>query len=54
MACENASKLISLIFPSQTGGDWGSLIGVNMATLFPENVLGEYSREMRDEMRIFD
>ncbi|CRL02365.1 CLUMA_CG015094, isoform A [Clunio marinus] len=25
------------------GGDWGSLIGSNMATMFPENVLGYHS-----------
>lgn len=25
------------------GGDWGSLIGTNIATLFPENVIGFHS-----------
>lgn len=25
------------------GGDWGAFIGSHMATLYPENVLGEFS-----------
>lgn len=25
------------------GGDWGSLIGSNLATLFPENVIGYHA-----------
>jgi hypothetical protein len=37
MVCERI-KSDFIDFP---GGDWGSVIGLNMATLFPESVIGE-------------
>lgn len=33
-------------FRSFAGGDWGSIIGANMATLFPENVLGKLNQKL--------
>ena len=35
--------LINSLYYQLKGGDWGAAIGGNMATLFPENVLGNKS-----------